>query len=434
MIEEHSVPPSTNHSLLKEFNTRFSTNEQIENTAKNQRGTTLINEKEVQTLRDARAGRKKIGKHIVNLEDFYFHYIRSLLSRLGIRVWAPDLEEAPGFLYNEACRTVALMTFRQLACSGAYRYMRANISYLNDINLLHRAYDHFVHYLMTEKFKKENKQAGKNFEDDKKKVTQQRRQRLARKGYRFAVANNYPQRYLSVLQDVNSHSDDEFIPRFKSYAIKKLPYRSEMADVFFRNLDRKMSESNNLLGKPAPLRPRCRPIVPMPSSFTKAPKRMPLDFYPPDWFNNRDYAERFVVANTKQVAFIPTTDIQSAKRLNPDESLRDKAFNDKYWELVTQPYDLSHELDESSDDEEIGNDSESNEFSDGDLVDFENSESGESDEGKENNNEKFIHQNRRAEEVRWTADVDDEMVDDFDRPSNERSNAFFEEQLGTQWT
>ncbi|MBW0560728.1 hypothetical protein O181_100443 [Austropuccinia psidii MF-1] len=159
----HSVPPSTNHSLVKEFNAQFSTNEQIENTAKNQTGTTLINEKEVQTLRDARAGCKKTGKHILNLEDFYFHYIFSLLSRLGICVWAPNLEEAPGFLYNEACRTVALMTLFQLSCSGAYQYMHANISYLNEINLLHCAYVHFVHDLMTEKFKKENKQAGTNF-------------------------------------------------------------------------------------------------------------------------------------------------------------------------------------------------------------------------------------------------------------------------------
>ncbi|MBW0465279.1 hypothetical protein O181_004994 [Austropuccinia psidii MF-1] len=114
MIEEHSVPPSPNHSLLKELNAQFSTNEQINNAAKSKTGTTLINEKEVQALHDARAGRKKIGKHIVNLEYFYFFYIFSLLSRLGICVWAPNLEEAPGFLYNEACHTVALMTFSSL--------------------------------------------------------------------------------------------------------------------------------------------------------------------------------------------------------------------------------------------------------------------------------------------------------------------------------
>ncbi|MBW0465281.1 hypothetical protein O181_004996 [Austropuccinia psidii MF-1] len=170
----------------------------------------------------------------------------------------------------------------------------------------------------------------------------------------------------------------------------------------------------------------------MPSSFTKAPKRMPLDLYPPDWFNNCDYAERFFVANTEQVAFIPTTDIQSAKQLNPDESLWDKAFNDKYLESVTQPYNLSHELDESSENEEVDDDTEINEFSDGDILDFENSESGESDKESKRDNEEFIHQHGGGEQVRWTADVEKEMVDDFDRTSKQSSNAFFQEKLGTQ--
>ncbi|MBW0466343.1 hypothetical protein O181_006058 [Austropuccinia psidii MF-1] len=85
-----------------------------------------------------------------------------------------------------------------------------------------------------------------------------------------------------------------------------------------------------------------------------------MDFYPPDWFNNCDYAEHFFFENTKQGGFIPTTDIQSEIQLNPDEILWGNAFNKKYWELVTHPYDLEHELDESCDDEEIENDTESN--------------------------------------------------------------------------
>ncbi|MBW0520932.1 hypothetical protein O181_060647 [Austropuccinia psidii MF-1] len=154
MLEEHAVPPKPDNSLLKEFNQQFSTNEQLQSAATSQTGGNPITKKEVQTLRDACAGCKKVGKHIVYLENFHFLYIRSLLSKLGICVWAPDLQEAPGFLYNEACCTVAIMTFRQLACSGAYQYMQANLKYLNNISLLHCTYDHFVHYLMSEKYKK----------------------------------------------------------------------------------------------------------------------------------------------------------------------------------------------------------------------------------------------------------------------------------------
>ncbi|MBW0467500.1 hypothetical protein O181_007215 [Austropuccinia psidii MF-1] len=123
MLEEHEVPPKPDNSLLKEFNQQFSTNEQLKNAATSQTGGNIITKKEVQTLRDACAGRKKVGKHIVYLENFYFLYICSFLSKLRICVWAPDLEKAPGFFYNEACCTVAIMTFRQLACSGAYQYM-----------------------------------------------------------------------------------------------------------------------------------------------------------------------------------------------------------------------------------------------------------------------------------------------------------------------
>ncbi|MBW0476720.1 hypothetical protein O181_016435 [Austropuccinia psidii MF-1] len=72
------VPEDFYHT--KEFNERFSTHEQIESSAESKSAANVISEKEVQTLRDARAGRKKIGKHIVYLEDFYFHYICSLLS------------------------------------------------------------------------------------------------------------------------------------------------------------------------------------------------------------------------------------------------------------------------------------------------------------------------------------------------------------------
>ncbi|MBW0575178.1 hypothetical protein O181_114893 [Austropuccinia psidii MF-1] len=365
MLEEHVVPPKPKNSLLKEFNQPFSTNEQLQNAATSQTGGNLITKKEVQTLRDACAGHKKVGKHIVYLENFYFLYICSLLSKLGIRVWAPDLEEAPGFLYNAACRTVAIMNFRQLACSGAYQFMQANLKYLNNISLLHRTYDHFVHYLMSERYKKKIKEAWKNLDEDQK--------RLAQRRYKFAVANDYPNRYLNVIKDINSHSDDEFFPEFKAYATKELLYCSDTANVFFRNLDRQMKENNKIFGKSAPLCPQCQPIIPIFSASTKVPRNMPLDFYPPDWLNKLNYAQRFSIANARKVAFVPLSIVEMSNKIHTDENLRDKAFNEKYWEAVTQPYDLSHEGAESSDNNDDEN-SEENEYSNGDIIDLRNGE------------------------------------------------------------
>ncbi|MBW0470749.1 hypothetical protein O181_010464 [Austropuccinia psidii MF-1] len=169
MIKQKLLPPSPDQSLLKEFNMQFSNNDELENVAKSNTCAVLISEKEAQKLCDSCAGHQKIGKHIVNLDYFYFQYIRSLLSKFGICIWAPDLEAGPGSLYNEACQTVAIMNFCQVACSGAYQYMRANLSYL-----IHWAYNHYVHYHMTEKFKKEIKETGKNLADNQKGVTQQR--------------------------------------------------------------------------------------------------------------------------------------------------------------------------------------------------------------------------------------------------------------------
>ncbi|MBW0555995.1 hypothetical protein O181_095710 [Austropuccinia psidii MF-1] len=101
---------------------------------------------------------------------------------------------------------------------------------------------------------------------------------------------------------------------------------------------------------------------------------MRLDFYRPECFNKIDYGKRFLITNTKQVAIIPTNDIEISKKLNPDEKLGDKAFNKKYWDLVTEPYDLSHEIAESSEEEDEETESESNDLMDGDSLDGEYSD------------------------------------------------------------
>ncbi|MBW0564066.1 hypothetical protein O181_103781 [Austropuccinia psidii MF-1] len=179
MLEKDSLPPSPDRLLLKEFYGRFSSNERVVNVAQSNTGDNLISEKEVKTLRDARSGHMKVGKHIIHLKEFYILYLHSMLAKLGICLWAPDLEEAPDSLYNEACWTAALMKFRQVSSSGAYRYIRASLAYCNNLQLLKRAYDHFVHYLMAGVHKVENKEAGKTVRDKYKRVVQKWRQRVS---------------------------------------------------------------------------------------------------------------------------------------------------------------------------------------------------------------------------------------------------------------
>ncbi|MBW0488247.1 hypothetical protein O181_027962 [Austropuccinia psidii MF-1] len=98
ILEKDSLPPSPDCLLLKEFYGRFSSNERVVNVAQSNTGDNLISEKEVKKLRDARSGHIKAGKHIIHLKKFYIIHLHSMLAKLGICLWAPDLEEAPDSL------------------------------------------------------------------------------------------------------------------------------------------------------------------------------------------------------------------------------------------------------------------------------------------------------------------------------------------------
>ncbi|MBW0586359.1 hypothetical protein O181_126074 [Austropuccinia psidii MF-1] len=257
---------------------------------------------------------------------------------------------------------------------------------------------------------------------------------LCKKQYRFSAANNYLDQYLKVLADVNSHSDDELIPKQQAYAIKVLPYCLESANVSFQNLDRKIIQSNKLAGKSALLPPQCQSRVPIPSTFKKAPQNMTLDFQRPEWFNKIDYDEQFLIANTKQVAFIPTNDIEMSKKLNPDKKLGNKAFNKNSWDLVTEPYDLSHEIAESSKEEDEETETESNALMDGDSVDLKYSNENQSDDDRAEGNDQYTNEKNTQSQHTWTQEIDDEMVDDFGVGTSNQHNAFFKDDLGeTIW-
>ncbi|MBW0567733.1 hypothetical protein O181_107448 [Austropuccinia psidii MF-1] len=170
------MPTTPDELLLKEFYQQFSSVEEVQSLANNSNGVKLINEAQIQTLHDAWAGKRKFGKNIINMQDFYITYVHAMLAKLGIHILAPDMEEAPGSLYNEACWIVTLMTFRQIACSGAYQYMHANLTYCSDLGLLSSAYDHYVHYVLAEKYRKENREKGWNEQDMVRKAVQRARQ------------------------------------------------------------------------------------------------------------------------------------------------------------------------------------------------------------------------------------------------------------------
>ncbi|MBW0494117.1 hypothetical protein O181_033832 [Austropuccinia psidii MF-1] len=97
------------------------------------------------------------------------------------------------------------------------------------------------------------------------------------------------------------------------------------------------------------------------------------------------------------------TKVQRSKAIHPDERLSDRAFNEKYWESLTSVYYLSHEIAQSSDDEQ--------------SVDLQSSSGKEEEEEESDQNE-----NDRDKEVEIVIKCEDEeMADDFKMENHQNS-------------
>ncbi|MBW0539277.1 hypothetical protein O181_078992 [Austropuccinia psidii MF-1] len=116
--------------------------------------TPLVPENKILTLQGVKPGKKKIAHGIINLNDFFIKYVLTLLAKIGILRWAPDLNDAEDSLYNEACRITAIQTFCQLAADGAYEYMNAKrLKFLNSLQLLEVTYNHILYFTLAKQYK-----------------------------------------------------------------------------------------------------------------------------------------------------------------------------------------------------------------------------------------------------------------------------------------
>ncbi|MBW0574191.1 hypothetical protein O181_113906 [Austropuccinia psidii MF-1] len=84
LIFEKSIPVLPDPALLKEFYNCFDYANEIQEVAKSSSAVKLIPESDVITLRGTQPGRKKVGKEIVNVQEFFILYIQALLAKLGI--------------------------------------------------------------------------------------------------------------------------------------------------------------------------------------------------------------------------------------------------------------------------------------------------------------------------------------------------------------
>lgn len=83
----------------------------------------LIPMEMILSLKEVRAGGGKVARSLGHIDQYKILYCQGILAKTGIRVWCPDLQDAPDSLYNSACRITALKTFRELFSFGTYNYM-----------------------------------------------------------------------------------------------------------------------------------------------------------------------------------------------------------------------------------------------------------------------------------------------------------------------
>jgi hypothetical protein len=178
LLTQASVPPAPELQYLQEFYQRFSTNNQVKHAAKTTLSPALISSNEIQLFKDATSGSVKYGRQVIHVGSNNVRYSQGLMGRLGLRVWCPNLEEDSASLYNAAHRIAAITTFQELVSSRAYDYMNVNPVLAMDSVLVIQAYNHYVHYVLLTKYKKEQKQEGKVAEEAENKKFSKGRERV----------------------------------------------------------------------------------------------------------------------------------------------------------------------------------------------------------------------------------------------------------------
>ncbi|KAG0147120.1 hypothetical protein CROQUDRAFT_91744, partial [Cronartium quercuum f. sp. fusiforme G11] len=170
LTSSSSVPKPPNPNLLIEFNSRFLEASEIHGVLDSPTAEDLVNKSKVKV---PAAKRVKIGGgNIVNIKEFFVLYTTAMFAKLGICEWGPDLDSSEDSLWNEACRISAIQIFHQWVVADAFAYMNINKKFINNILLLERTYNHYVHYWYGQKYRQEVKEAGKNQKDDERKNIQ----------------------------------------------------------------------------------------------------------------------------------------------------------------------------------------------------------------------------------------------------------------------
>ena len=173
-----SVPKPPSLRDLEEFYSHFS-NEQHINKAAQMSSPAIINLHKAELLKEARAGRIQIGKSYLHVGTNFIWYAKGLMACLGFQIRHPNLEEDASSLYNLVCWIAAITTIQELARGKAYAYLNILIVAVDNTAFLIQCYNHFFHFLTFDKYRKEQREAGKVQRDAIQKSCQKAREQVS---------------------------------------------------------------------------------------------------------------------------------------------------------------------------------------------------------------------------------------------------------------
>lgn len=156
MFDPKQPPPTPDARTLQVFANRFSDESSLLDARS---GGSLITPDCVRVGVSITA-RGKIASQLRGIEEHIIEHTQACLSRFGLISWAPDLRLTPSALYNSACRIIALDTFKQALVSHAYAHCSPNFSYVNNMVVLIKIYDHIIHHYFQKRYQKECRAPG----------------------------------------------------------------------------------------------------------------------------------------------------------------------------------------------------------------------------------------------------------------------------------
>ncbi|KAJ2916074.1 hypothetical protein MD484_g4343, partial [Candolleomyces efflorescens] len=349
LTDTKALPGKPSADIIKRFDERFATTDAISN--QKHSNSLLISVNHVRGaffLSTTTHARNTLVNTIRKMEEHIIQYIDSYLARFGLEEWRPDFAQSPYSLYNATLRIIALDTFKQALVSHAYAFLKPNLAYANDTNMLVKLYDHIVHFYFQGRYTRDARNPGAVQAVDDANSVYRNRARLAKARRKWLTDNGYPRRYRELITP-KATSDDERDPEQRKingrplYFIKARPERSAKVTRFLRILDAKREASARVdPDRRWKERVRQEPATVIPTAFPSIPKHMPVDYFDPNYFNHLPPKLRAKAA-VYRVALLP--EVEDSFSGCADEKLTDLAFDEIYAATVAAPYQMVDDID-----------------------------------------------------------------------------------------